>query len=150
MPRIAIVKLPEYVTKEEVRRVCKELKLRDWTKIKAPKISLKEAKIVLKQIDSAGLKIDPEQFRSGLEVEFEHGTRFKQANVTNNHPVLTGMIVLAHMLETLDYYMRLDVTEIEGRLFNAVAAKSIEQIRMNSQKAIEARIVLAKAEARNL
>lgn len=150
MPRIAIVKLPEYVTKEEVRRVCKKLKLRDWTKIKAPKISLKEAKIVLKQIDSAGLKIDPEQFRSGLEVEFEHGTRFKQANVTNNHPVLTGMIVLAHMLETLDYYMRLDVTEIEGRLFNAVAAKSIEQIRMNSQKAIEARIVLAKAEARNL
>ena len=150
MPRIAIVKLPEYVTKEEVRRVCKKLKLRDWTKIKAPKISLKEAKIVLKQIGSAGLKIDPEQFRSGLEVEFEHGTRFKQANVTNNHPVLTGMIVLAHMLETLDYYMRLDVTEIEGRLFNAVAAKSIEQIRMNSQKAIEARIVLAKAEARNL
>ena len=150
MPRIAIVKLPEYVTKEEVRRVCKKLKLRDWTKIKAPKISLKEAKIVLKQIDSAGLKIDPEQFRSGLAVEFEHGTRFKQANVTNNHPVLTGMIVLAHMLETLDYYMRLDVTEIEERLFNAVAAKSIEQIRMNSQKAIEARIVLAKAEARNL
>src|SRR5664280_3754533 len=66
MPRIAIVKLPEYVTKEEVRRVCKKLKLRDWTKIKAPKISLKEAKIVLKQIDSAGLKIDPEQFRSCL------------------------------------------------------------------------------------
>src|SRR5664280_3678374 len=150
MPRIAIVKLPEYVTKEEVRRVCKKLKLRDWTKIKAPKISLKEAKIVLKQIDSARLKIDPEQFRSGLEVEFEHGTRFNQANVTNNHPVLTGMIVLAHMLETLDHYMRLDVTEIEERLFNAVAAKSIEQIRMNSQKAIEARIVLAKAEARNL
>ncbi|HEY5157248.1 MAG TPA: DUF5661 family protein [Anaerolineales bacterium] len=144
------MKLPEYITKEEVRRICKGLKLRDWTKIKTPKISLKEAKIVLKQIDSAGLKIDPEQFRRGLEVEFEHGTRFKEANVTNNHPVITGNIVLAHMFETLDYYMSLDITEIEGRLFKAVAAKDIKQVRMNYQKAIDARIVLAKAEARNL
>jgi len=144
------MKLPEYVTKEEVQRVCKGLKLRDWTKIKAPKISLKEAKIVLKQIDSAGMKIDPEQFRRGLEVEFEHGTRFKEANITNNHPVITGKIVLAHIFETLDYYMRLDITEIEGRLFKAVAAKDIKQVRMNYQKAIDARIVLAKAEARNL
>ena len=142
--------MPEYITKEEVRRICKGLKLRDWTKIKTPKISLKEAKIVLKQIDSAGLKIDPEQFRRGLEVEFEHGTRFKEANITNNHPVITGNIVLAHMFETLDYYMSLDITEIEGRLFKAVAAKDIKQVRMNYQKAIDARIVLAKAEARNL
>ena len=142
--------MPEYITKEEVRRICKGLKLRDWTKIKTPKISLKEAKIVLKQIDSAGLKIDPEQFRRGLEVEFEHGTRFKEANVTNNHPVITGNIVLAHMFETLDYYMSLDITEIEGRLFRAVATKDIKQVRVNYQKAIHARIVLAKAEARNL
>jgi hypothetical protein len=144
------MKLPEYVNKEEVRRVCKELKLSDWTKIKTPKISLKEAKIVLKQIDHAGLKTDPEQFRIGLEVELEHGTRFKEANVTNNHPVITGKIVLAHMFETLDYYMRLDLTEIEGDLFKAVAAKDIEKVRKNYQKAINARIVLAKAEARSL
>jgi hypothetical protein len=144
------MKLPEYVTKEEVRRVCKELKLSDWTKIKAPKISLKEAKIVLKQIDHAALKIDPEQFRIGLEVELEHGTRFKEANVSNNHPVITGKIVLAHLFETLDYYMRLDLTEIEGGLFKAVAAKDIEKVRKNYQKAINARIVLAKAEARRL
>jgi hypothetical protein len=143
------MKLPEYVTKEEVRRVCRELKLSDWTKIKDPKISLKEAKIVLKQIDSAGLKIDPEQFRVGLEVELEHGTRFKEANVTNNHPVITGMIVLSHMFETLDYYMRLDIAEIEGDLFRAVAAKNIEKVRKYYQKAITARIALAKSEARN-
>ena len=144
------MKLPEYVTKLEVRRVCKRLKLSDWTKIKTPKISLKEAKIVLKKIDRAGLKIDPEQFRRGLEVEFEHGTRFKEANITNNHPVLTGKIVLGHMFETLDYYTRLDLTEIEGELFKAVAAKNIEKVRMNYQKAIKARVVLAKAEERNL
>ena len=84
------MKLTEYVTKDEVRRVCKKMKLRDWTRIKDPKISLKEAKIVLKQIDSAGLKIDPEQFRIGLGVVLEHGMRFKAANITNNHPVITG------------------------------------------------------------
>lgn len=144
------MKLPQYVTKEKIRRACKNLKLSDWTKIKTPKISLEEAKIVLQQIDSAGLKIDPEQFRIGLEVEFEHGVRFKQANVTNNHPVISGKIVLAHMFETVDYYMRLDLSEIEAGLSRAVTAKDIEKVRKNYQKAINARIVLAKAEARSL
>jgi len=144
------MKLPEYVTKEEVRRVCKGLKLNDWTKKIVPKISMKEAKIVLKQIDSAGLKIDPEQFRIGLEVELEHGTRFKEANVTNNHPIITAKIVLAHLFETLDYYMRLEISEVEGELFKAVSAKNIQKTRKYYQKAINARIVLAKAEARNL
>lgn len=144
------MKLPEYVTREEVRRVCKKLKLRDWTKIKDPKISLKEAKIVLKQIDGAGLKIDPEQFRRGLVVELEHGTRFKEANITNNHPIVTGKIVLAHLFETLDYYMRLDISEAEADLFKAVAAKNIGKVRASYRKAIDARNGLARAEARGL
>ena len=54
------------------------------------------------------------------------------------------------MFETLDYYMRLGLTEIEEGLFKAVAAKDIEKVRKNYQKAINARIVLAKAEARSL
>jgi hypothetical protein len=54
------------------------------------------------------------------------------------------------MFETLDYYMRLDIAEIQGSLFKAIAAKNIENVRRNFQKAINARIVLAKAEARNL
>ena len=86
----------------------------------------------------------------GLEVEFEHGVRFKEANVTNNHPVITGKIVLAHMFETVDYYMRLDLSEIEAGLSRAVTAKDIEKVRKNYQKAINARIVLANAEARRL
>jgi hypothetical protein len=52
--------------------------------------------------------------------------------------------------EMLDYYTRLDLTEVEGALFKAVAAKNIEQVRMNYQKAITARVVLARAEGRNL
>lgn len=144
------MKLPEYVTREEVRRVCKKLKLRDWTKIKDPKISLKEAKIVLKQIDSAGLKIDPEHFRRGLVVELEQGTRFKEANITNNHPIVTGKIVLAHLFETLDYYLRLELSEVEASLFKAVAAKNIGKVTTSYQKASNARVALGRAEARNL
>ncbi|MHB8882424.1 MAG: DUF5661 family protein [Thermodesulfovibrionales bacterium] len=144
------MKLPEYVTREEVKRVCKELKLSDWTKLKEPKVSLKEAKVILKQINTGGMKIDPEQFRAGLEVELEHGTRFRDANITNNHPVLTGMIVLAHMHETLDYYMRLDIAEIEGDLHKAVVAKNLARINKYYRKLLVARIELALAEAKEL
>ena len=142
--------MPEYVTKEEVRRVCRELGLSDWTRIKEPTINLKEAKILLKQIDTAGLKIDPEQFRVGLEVELEHGTRFKEANVTNNHPLITAKIVLAHMFETLDYYMRLDIAEIEGDLYKAVVNKNLPKVQKYYKKAVAAKIALARAEAKKL
>ena len=144
------MKLPEYITKEEVKRVCKELGIRDWTKIKEPKITLPEAKIILRQTATAGLKIDPEQFRTGLEVELEHGIRFKEANVTNNHPLITAKIVIAHMLEALDYYMRLDIAEIEGDLYKAVVAKNMDKIRIYYKKAMAAKIDLAKAEVNKL
>ena len=61
-------------------------------------------------------------FKQGLEVELEHGIQFPDANVTNNHPILTGMIVLAHLKEMLDYYVRLEVAELEGDLLKALQA----------------------------
>jgi hypothetical protein len=60
-------------------------------------------------------KIDLEQFRKGLEVELEHGTRFPKANVTNDDPILTGKIAYAHLLELPDYYTRLAVMEKEAK-----------------------------------
>ena len=90
------MKLPEYVTMSEVRRVCKELKIRDWTKLKDIKVTPKEARIILKEVNTQKMKIHIEDFSAGLEVELEHGTRFKDANVTNNHPLLTGKISLAY------------------------------------------------------
>lgn len=59
-------------------------------------------------------KVDPEQFRRGLEVEFEHGARDAQTNVTNDDPVLTGKIAWAHLKEFPDYYTRLDKLEAEA------------------------------------
>jgi len=140
----AKMKIPQYVTVAEVKRVCKELGLSDWTKIKEPKVIAKEAKVILNVVNVKKMGIVLEDFRMGLEVELEHGTRFTDANVTNNHPILTGMIVLAHMKETLDYYQRLDVAEIEGDLLKAVLAKKLDKIEVKYKKLIKAQAALNK------
>jgi hypothetical protein len=144
------MELPEYVTVEEVKRVCKALGIRDWTALSESKVLPEEARTILGEIDSHGMDIELDSFRAGLEVELEHGTRFKEANVTNNHPILTGRIVLAHFKETLDYYDRLEVAELEGDLLKAVAAKKPDKVAALYKKLIEARLVLSKAETAQL
>jgi hypothetical protein len=139
------MKIPQYVTVSEVKRVCKDLGLRDWTKIKKPVVTSKEAGVILKIVNVKKMPIALEDFRMGLEVELEHGTMYEDANVTNNHPILTGMIVLAHMKETLDYYQRLDVAEIEGDLLKAVVAKNLDKIREKYKKLNKAQDALNKA-----
>jgi len=141
------MKIPEYIPKEEVRRVCKGLKFRDWTIMKSAKVLPKEAKAILAEVNREKMKIDLEEFRKGMEVELEHGIRFKDANVTNNHPILTAMIVLAHLKESLDYYKLLEVAELEGDLLKAVAAGNIKKTKTEYKKLAEAKIALAKAEA---
>jgi hypothetical protein len=139
------MKILQYITVSEVKRVCKELRIRDWTKIKKPNVTAKEAGIILKIVNVRKMRIALEDFRMGLEVELEHGTMFDDANVTSNHPILTGMIVLAHMKETLDYYERLDVAEIEGDLLKAVLSKNIDKIQAKYKKLIKAQAFLNKA-----
>jgi len=144
------MKIPTYVTAEEVRRVCKELKISDWTKKKEPKVSLSEAKRILAEVNSKDMDIDLKEFCSGLEVELEHGIQFKDANVTNNHPLLTGLIVLAHFKESLDYYRLLEVAELEGDLLKAIVRGQSKKIRNYYTRLAEARIALRKAELSRL
>lgn len=144
------MKIPEYVTKEEVRRVCKELKIRDWSRLKKPSVTPEEAKLILSIVNFDNLNIPVENFKIGLEVELEHGTTFKSYNVTNNHPILTGMIVMAHFMEMLDYYNRLEVAEIEGDLLKAVALKNMEKTTKYYKKLVEAKIELSEAEKKLL
>jgi hypothetical protein len=141
------MKLPEYITLQEVRRVCKELKIRDWTKLKKPQVTEQEARIILPHVNTEKMKIPLEDFKIGLEVELEHGLMFKQYNVTNNHPLLTGKIVMAHFREMLDYYKRLDVAEIEGDLLKVVTAKNMDKIQKYYKKLAKAKIILGKSEA---
>lgn len=144
------MKQQQYVTNEEVKRVCKELGIRDWTKLKIPKTTAKEATIILRVVNTQKMPIELEEFRSGLNVELEHGTQFKDANVTNNHPLITGKIVLAHMKESLDYYKLLEVAELEGDLLKAVITGKINKIKTVYKKLADAKIALHRAELKQV
>jgi hypothetical protein len=60
---------------------------------------------------------DVEQFRMGMDVELEHGNRDTDTNVTDNDPLITGKIALAHLNEFPDYYTRLAAMEHEAETF---------------------------------
>ena len=147
---MSCMKLPEYVSVQEVKRVCAELKIRDWTLLKKAEVLPEEAKTILDELEAAEMKIRLEDFRLGLEVELEHGIRFPEANVTNNHPILTGKIVLAHFKESLDYYQRLEVAEIEGDILKAVASKNAPKVAALYEKLVKAKLELSQAEKKML
>jgi hypothetical protein len=62
-------------------------------------------------------KYDVEQFRSGMDVELEHGKRDTLTNVTNDDALTTAKIALAHLNEFPDYYTRLEKMEQEAEAF---------------------------------
>ena len=76
-----------------------------------------QAKEIGEQLGVAWNKFDIEQFRKGMDVELEHGTVDSNTNVTNDDPLTTGKIALAHLNEFADYYDRLDKMEKEAEEF---------------------------------
>lgn len=142
--------IPEYVTVEEVQRVCAALGIRDWTQLTAPQVDLEEARIVYDALGVKEMQIALDDFRAGLEVELEHGTMYSDVNVTNNHPLLTGRIVLAHFKELPDYYKRLEVAEIEGDVLKALVANNPAKLEKLYRKLAQARLALSEDEARRL
>ncbi len=76
-----------------------------------------EAKEVGEKIGIKWDKFDVNQFRMGMDVELEHGTVDPNTNVTNDDPIITGKIALAHLNEFPDYYDRLEKMEEEAEKF---------------------------------
>ncbi len=70
-----------------------------------------EAKAIGEQLGIDWGKFNVEEFRMGMDVELEHGLRDPQTNVTNDDPLMTGRIALAHLNEFPDYYQRLEGME---------------------------------------
>jgi len=66
-------------------------------------------------IDWDTAPFDVEQFRSGMDVELEHGLHDVLTNVTDDDPLVTGKIALAHLNEFPDYYTRLERMEEEAK-----------------------------------
>ncbi len=142
--------LPQYITTEEVQRVCRELDIRDWTSLTEANVPVEEAQIIQAAVGAEATQITADEFCRGLEVELEHGLQFPDANVTNNHPLLTGKIVLAHLKETLDYYLRLEVAELEGDMLKALSQGDPGKLAEKFRKLIHARFALSKHEAGRL
>ncbi len=77
-------------------------------------ISVDEAKRIGGLLQINWDRVDLDQFRRGLEVEFEHGSHDPDTNVTNDDAVLTGKIAWAHLKEFPDYYTRLARLEADA------------------------------------
>ena len=73
-----------------------------------------EAKKIGEALGIDWSKFDVEQYRMGLDVELEHGLVDPDTNVTNDDPMITGKIALAHLNEFADYYTRLEKMEREA------------------------------------
>ena len=79
--------------------------------------TMQEAKKIGEKLGIKWNKFDVDQFRRGMDVELEHGLRDKKTNVTNDGPLMTGKIALAHLNEFPDYYNRLEKMEKEADKF---------------------------------
>ena len=76
-----------------------------------------EAKKIGEELEIDWSKFDVEQFRMGMNVELEHGLVDSHTNVTNDNPLMTGKIALAHLNEFSDYYTRLEKMEKEAEKY---------------------------------
>ncbi|MBE3128594.1 MAG: DUF5661 family protein [Candidatus Hydromicrobium sp.] len=65
-------------------------------------------------------KFDVEQFRVGMDVELEHGKVDPHTNVSDDDPLVTGKIALAHLNEFPDYYDRLIKMEEEAEEYRGI------------------------------
>lgn len=140
------MELPTYVSLEEVQRACEKLQIRDWTTLTDAVVEMSEAAKIQREIGAEAAQISTADFRQGLEIELEHGRTFPDANVTNNHPVLTGLIVLAHLKEMLDYYDRLEIAELEGDMLKALVSGDADKVARKHGRLIAARARLAGKE----
>jgi hypothetical protein len=81
------------------------------------RFSVEEARRIGTALGVNWQQIEVEQFRRGMEVELEHGTRDPETNVTNDDLATTGKIAWAHLKEYPDYYTRLDKLESEAEAY---------------------------------
>ena len=78
-------------------------------------LNKKQAKQIGTQLGINWSDIDLTEFTMGINIEFEHGTRYSDTNVTDDDPLLTGRIAWAHLIEVPDYYTRLTKMEKEAK-----------------------------------
>jgi len=78
-------------------------------------ISKTQARRIGDKLGISWSEIDVHEFFIGINIEYEHGSRYTETDITNDDPLLTGKIAWAHLKEIPDYYTRLVAMETEAR-----------------------------------
>lgn len=81
------------------------------------KFTVEEARECGERLGIDWKRFDVEEFRVGMDVELEHGRADDLTNVTNDDPLTTAKIALAHLNEFPDYYTRLMKMEKEAEAY---------------------------------
>lgn len=80
--------------------------------------------LLSKKMDVDISQYNMEEVVKGMFVELEHGSENEKTNLTNDDPIGTLQIVLAHLNEIPDYYTRLNKMEDEA---DSVKTKDLEE-----------------------
>jgi hypothetical protein len=75
--------------------------------------SYEESLAIGNQLGVNWKKVNAHEFYLGMNIELEHGRRSPETNITNDDPILTAKITLAHLKELKDYNTRLQRMEHE-------------------------------------
>ena len=102
-----------YVTLQGKKIIIKEVFFMSVEKV----FTIEQAKKIGEMLEVNWSKFNIEQFKMGLIVELEHGTIDSLTNVTDNDPLVTAKIALAHLKEYADYYTRLEKMEAEAKKY---------------------------------
>ena len=81
------------------------------------KLTKTEAKEVGDAIGINWDKVSLDEFTLGINVEFEHGSKYPKTNITKNDKKMTGKIAWAHLKEFPDYFTRLAKMEKKATEF---------------------------------
>ncbi len=82
------------------------------------RFTIDEARQLGDQVGAQWHRYDVDQFRLGLEVELEHGSKHPETDVTHDDPIMTAKLALAHLKKFPDYYTRLRNMENEAEQFH--------------------------------
>ncbi len=62
-------------------------------------------------IDWDNVKFTPIDLKEGMFIEYEHGSKDTDTNITNDDPIITAKIAWAHLKENPEYYQLLRKVE---------------------------------------
>ena len=120
---------PNVVSEREAKAVLAQLRYAIDTQLLEPKMGKPQPDIISdflpkgKRYKRAKTLGHLWEFQYALAVELEHG-KTRGSNITNNHPLLTALVVVAHLTEDKLYYARLWEMETNGALFTAQIEKA--------------------------